>query len=771
MTEINFQFKETFISIQCNTEDKIIDILTKFALKVEEDIDDLYFLYDGSKVDLSNEKLTVGELANNLDKSRKIMSMIVNKTNTTIIKKSNHNKKLNEIICPDCFGNARIKIEDYKIKIFECGNKHIRRDIFFKDFENTQYIDESKILCSQCKIINKAVTHQNKFYKCNSCKSNLCPLCKNSHNNEHYIVDYDKKNYYCNIHDELYNYYCKTCHKNFCIECEKSHKEQNHKFLSFSDLFPEQDKKKKELEDFNKLIVDLKKEIEEIKSICDNYFRNIEIYREIYSNIINNYNNNKNRNYQILANIKDIKDKNIIDDINEIIKEKNKDLKFKKIYEIYNKMNIKNSKNETESKITFKKINNNDTKKKSKAKNRNRNIKKNINIKIDNKDDIVDKFYKTNNGFYHENFDISNESKKKLNNNKNNKKYIDTNNKYNKRRIDKTIDKKKDETKNKTTRNSSKKNEKKNKISNQKNIKRIDEDTLKKAKSVLKFKTIKEINEISIKYKIDKNDKFNEEVQIFGFEFVFNNAKKCHINYNKKYDLSKNFNIKDIKENTFEIKLVNISNITNMSYMFSECTSLLSVSDLSKWDTSNITDMSYVFYGCSSLTKLSGISEWDTKNVIYMNNLFSFCKNLENLPDISKWNTNKVKDLNNIFSGCSSLKELPDISKWNTSHVMDIKGIFNNCTSLKKLPDISKWNTENATSMSNLFKGCKSLSSLPDISKWHTNNVITMTNLFSGCSSLKEIPDISKWNTKKVKDMSNMFNECNSLSSLPKISN
>ena len=45
-----------------------------------------------------------------------------------------------------------------------------------------------------------------------------------------------------------------------------------------------------------------------------------------------------------------------------------------------------------------------------------------------------------------------------------------------------------------------------------------------------------------------------------------------------------------------------------------------------------------------------------------MEDLFSNCKSLLSLPDISKWNTNKVVNMKGLFSDCISLLSLPDIS-------------------------------------------------------------------------------------------------------------
>ena len=50
-------------------------------------------------------------------------------------------------------------------------------------------------------------------------------------------------------------------------------------------------------------------------------------------------------------------------------------------------------------------------------------------------------------------------------------------------------------------------------------------------------------------------------------------------------------------------------------------------------------------------------------NVEDISYLFSKCSSLKYLPDISKWNTKKVTNMLGMFYNCSSLKYLPDISK------------------------------------------------------------------------------------------------------------
>ena len=56
--------------------------------------------------------------------------------------------------------------------------------------------------------------------------------------------------------------------------------------------------------------------------------------------------------------------------------------------------------------------------------------------------------------------------------------------------------------------------------------------------------------------------------------------------------------------------------------MFSNCSSLSSLPDISKWDTKNITDMSYMFRGCSSLSSLPDISKLDLNKNLVTSNMF-----------------------------------------------------------------------------------------------------------------------------------------------------
>ena len=52
-----------------------------------------------------------------------------------------------------------------------------------------------------------------------------------------------------------------------------------------------------------------------------------------------------------------------------------------------------------------------------------------------------------------------------------------------------------------------------------------------------------------------------------------------------------------------------------------------------------------------------------------MTGIFAECSSLVILPDISKWDTKKVLHMKFLFDNCSKLISLPDISKWNIENV------------------------------------------------------------------------------------------------------
>ena len=170
------------------------------------------------------------------------------------------------------------------------------------------------------------------------------------------------------------------------------------------------------------------------------------------------------------------------------------------------------------------------------------------------------------------------------------------------------------------------------------------------------------------------------------------------------------------------------------------------------------TSTAYWFQRCNLLTEIRGLSNLNSANVTNMRFMFDNCSSLTNL-DMSGFNTTNVTDMVLLFAGCSALTSL-DLSGLNTTNVTEMNWMFDGCSSLTSL-DVSGFNTANVTNMSGMFHECSSLTSL-DLSGFNTANVTNMSWMFERCSALTNIYVSSTWTTSQVtaNNGSNMFNEC-----------
>ena len=169
----------------------------------------------------------------------------------------------------------------------------------------------------------------------------------------------------------------------------------------------------------------------------------------------------------------------------------------------------------------------------------------------------------------------------------------------------------------------------------------------------------------------------------------------------------------------------NTENVTNMDSLFRSCSSLADITGLSNWDTSkvvnmatmfhstkianldalntgkngnpniwntgSVTNMSYMFYNCTSLTDITGLSYWDTSKVTTMESMFSgyyngsyYYNQITNLDALEPyknnnpniWNTGNVTNMSNMFFICESLIDITGISNWDTSKVTSFYRMF-----------------------------------------------------------------------------------------------
>ncbi len=216
-----------------------------------------------------------------------------------------------------------------------------------------------------------------------------------------------------------------------------------------------------------------------------------------------------------------------------------------------------------------------------------------------------------------------------------------------------------------------------------------------------------------------------------------------------------------------DISFWDTSNVTDMSYMFANCS--LFDQDLGNWNTSSVTSMDSMFSRASSFN--ADIGSWDTSNVSNMGSMFfyasafnqdigqwdiSACNNISNMfegtqfnQDIGNWDTSNVANLAFMFQNAPAFNQ--NIGSWDVSNVNEMAFMFSRATAFNQ--DISGWDTSAVTNLNGMFYGASSFNQ--PIGSWNTANVTWMHLMFENATAFNQ--DLSNWNTSQVTHMSSMF--------------
>ena len=333
MSKVDFKFNGGSTIIQCNDNDSMDTICNRFSEKVQIDVNKLIFSYNGKGGSEFNKTLSFSGMANLEDKIKNKMTVLVytnevnNNTNNIIKSKS--------VICPECKEISKLKINNYKATISDCKNNHINNNLSLEQFEDSQKINLSQILCHECKT-SKADTFKKQFKFCMNCNYNLCPICEAKHDGGHTLILSDNINYICKKHNDNFSQYCETCKINICMECEEEH--SDHKTIYFGKILTNQKELQNNLEQLQQLFQKFNKEFEAILQILTCVKNNFELYYKIKKDIIDNYSKQK-KNYEMLMNLKESNNcSDYIEDIKMIIDQNTYKNKFMSILNIYNKI-------------------------------------------------------------------------------------------------------------------------------------------------------------------------------------------------------------------------------------------------------------------------------------------------------------------------------------------------------------------------------------------------------------------------------------------------
>lgn len=83
---------------------------------------------------------------------------------------------------------------------------------------------------------------------------------------------------------------------------------------------------------------------------------------------------------------------------------------------------------------------------------------------------------------------------------------------------------------------------------------------------------------------------------------------------------------------------------------FYNCTSLISVP---KYCPNSVSDMYYMFWNCSGASFNPDVSSWDVSNVTDMYAMFDSCRGASFNPNVSNWNVSSVTNMRYMFYCCS----------------------------------------------------------------------------------------------------------------------
>lgn len=154
-----------------------------------------------------------------------------------------------------------------------------------------------------------------------------------------------------------------------------------------------------------------------------------------------------------------------------------------------------------------------------------------------------------------------------------------------------------------------------------------------------------------------------------------------------------------------------------------------------------------MFMGLSKLVSID-FTNFIATGLAAMSNMFSGCTKLTTLTNISGFNTSRVTDMYGVFDGCSSLTSL-NLSSWNVSSVTTTQNMFNGCTNLSSI-QISRWDFNKLINTTSMFNGCTKLSFnmiilYPLVTQY--------ANMFTNCSTVSPAKFILGYSGTSLKQL------------------
>lgn len=189
--------------------------------------------------------------------------------------------------------------------------------------------------------------------------------------------------------------------------------------------------------------------------------------------------------------------------------------------------------------------------------------------------------------------------------------------------------------------------------------------------------------------------------------------------------------------------------------LFAEFTNVTSITFESGLDWSNVESMENMFAGCPKLTKV----EWGTPNiskVTNMSGLFSGCSSMNNkgVALITALDTSKVTDMSYMFESCGTLT-YANLANLETDSVTTMAGMFYGCNKITDF-DLTGLKTDKVTNMSYMFADTGAAQTFTGIENWNVGNVVNFVSMFEDSYYTMDL-NLQNWSIRTEAATFNMF--------------
>jgi surface protein len=170
---------------------------------------------------------------------------------------------------------------------------------------------------------------------------------------------------------------------------------------------------------------------------------------------------------------------------------------------------------------------------------------------------------------------------------------------------------------------------------------------------------------------------------------------------------------------------------------------------MKNWDVSNINDMSSLFSGATFGLFNEDISRWNVSQVTTMQSMFSNAQMFD--QNLSLWDVSKVTNMLRMFKGCDNFRGI-GLEHWSTYRVQTMFATFD--TAVFFNGNLSRWDTSQVVNMAQMFRGTEVFQGI-GLEDWNTSQVINMASMFYLATKFNG--NISHWDVSKVTSMNSMF--------------